>query len=305
MGGGGGSGPLSRSTDYESLRERAQRTVTEQALLADVNEVLGRELTEINHRDTEQIGRYLDDVLNALGDDLEDVRRLLYGGSVAKHTYVDGLSDVDALVVLKAAPEESPADVRDAFAETLRDRLPRDAVAEVASGTLAVTITYRDGNTIQIIPAVQREGHVAIPSADAQSWQAIHPRTFARELTSVNESNQRLVVPTIKLAKSLIGQFPEDQRLSGYHVEALAVEAFSHYDGPYNYADTLKRFFSYASQRVLRPIQDVTGQSVNLDDSLGSADSESRRRAASSLARITRRMESATSVDDWRRLLDE
>ena len=119
----------------------------------------------------------------------------------------------------------------------------------------------------------------------------------------MNQELSGKVVPTIKLAKSIIGDLPKDRRLSGYHVEALALEVFNSYNGPRTPRAMLTHFFREAPQRILRPVEDKTGQSIHVDDYLGTAGSLSRQIVADSVARIGRRMQSANEgllTDEWR-----
>ena len=88
----------------------------------------------------------------------------MYGGSVAKHTYVDGLSDVDALFVLTgdAWKDKGPQEVLKDFAAMLADRLTRGS--KVSIGELAVTVEYGDGMILQCLPAVRQDGQLRISS---------------------------------------------------------------------------------------------------------------------------------------------
>lgn len=307
MGGSGDSGSYSPSADVARLRREALKEVAAQELLYAINVFLDRILAEINTRDIETTGAYLEALLEMLHDDVEDVDRLLFGGSVAKHTYVDGLSDIDCLVILDRAVTDSvrPANLREDFAQIIRERGPAGDIEAVSVGDLAVTVMYRDGTTIQLLPAARDDEVVFISSPDGASWQRIKPRDFARRLTEVNQANGGGVVPTIKLAKAILATLPPERQLSGYHTEALAVAAFRAYDGPRNRVDMLRHFFSSAAQDVLRPIPDVTGQSAAVDAALGPANSPERRRIADSIARVARIMESVGNLEQWQGLFGE
>ena len=64
----------------------------------------------------------------------------------------------------------------------------------------------------------------------------------------------------------------------------------------------MKELLRTAAERVARPLPDVTGQSANVDDSLGTAGSSGRRVMSREFANIANRMSHANSVDDWKRL---
>ena len=232
---------------------------------------------------------------------------LLFGGSVAKHTYVDGLSDIDALVILNQSElkDMTPAQVKAYFAQRLRDRLGQTPVEE---GTLAITVTFADA-MIQILPAVRVGQGVKIPKADGTTWSpVIRPDRFAQKLTQVNQATNGKLVPAIKIAKSILAQLPDNQKLSGYHVESLAIQAFDGYQGTMTTKAMLRHFFTQAPQQLRQPIKDSTGQSVHVDDYLGAANNVTRRIIADSVARIGRSMQNADgagSVGQWQDVLGE
>ena len=77
------------------------------------------------------------------------------------------------------------------------------------------------------------------------------------------------MVPAIKLAKAIFANRFGDDGPSGYHVEALAIESFQNYSGPKTPKAMVTHLVRTASDRVLWPIRDRSGQSRNVDDSLG------------------------------------
>ena len=294
-------------TDMDELRRRANAIAEQASFDAEVNEELAKRLATVNARDAEKIRGYLDDAFEVLKDEIEGVERTLFGGSVAKSTYVEGLSDVDALVVLRDVPESAtPREVLEQFRQTLEGRLSRSDVESVTAGALAVTVKYHDGTEIQLLPAVHRGERNAISSGDGTEWKSIHPRHFAKALTDLNAAQGRAVVPAIKLAKSVIGaQMAEDTRPSGYHVEALALAAFNEYNGSRNTKAMLTHFFAAAARGVLKPIKDISGQSHHVDERLGEPNSVPRQMLSRDLQRIADTMERSKGVSEWRRLLGD
>jgi predicted nucleotidyltransferase len=308
MGGSGGGGSYRLNPDdLTKLREEAQARLDRSRLDSAVNSFLLGELVDINDRDTDLVDRRLSQVEEALEGSLEEFDRLRFGGSVAKHTYVDGLSDIDSLVVL--SPElvsESPAEMRTQLQETLLRQLDMSDVDAIRTGRLAVTITYRDGMEVQLLPAVQQDESLAISSPSGESWARINPKDFADRLSFLNRRQGQSVVPAIKLAKAIISEgIPDESRPSGYHIEALAISAFDGYEGPRTPKAMVQRFFEAASSNVLKPISDVTGQSRYVDESLGDSGSAERRALARQLGQIAKRIQQSASVDDWHKLLGE
>jgi hypothetical protein len=303
MGGSGGSSYPSSRESIEELRRQALDDLSKQEKDVAVNDVLSRALASFNDRDVDGTRERLEDVVSALGDLLVDVDRLLYGGSVAKHTYVDGLSDVDALVVVEAS-DATPSDLVERFRIALARKLPMSSVFEVTAGRLAVTVRYRDGTEIQLLPAVERDGHTSIASADGSEWRRIRPHKFAEKLTAVNTANGRAVIPTIKLAKAVLANLADRDRPSGYHVEAIAVDAFRSYEGRRDRASMLRHLIKHAEVVILKPSGDITGQSVHIDQHLGAANSVERRRVSAAIRQIRLQLDSG-DASDYRRLLND
>jgi hypothetical protein len=181
--------------------------------------------------------------------------------------------------------------------------------AEVSAGQLAVTVKYGDGMEIQLLPAVKSGDKLKIQSSrDATQWSGIDPAKFQAGLTKYNGRCDGKLVPTIKLAKAIIGQLPDAQKLSGYHIESLAIDAFKGYTGTKTAAAMLPVFFEKAKDRVLRPLTDSTGQSVHVDGYMGAPDSAERKNASHILGRIAKRMVNATaagSIAQWRDLFGD
>lgn len=309
MGGSGGGGFFSGEVNPEHLAESVRRSEEEsedQSFSTEVSQLLGDVLSQYNDRDTEGIQAILEQVKSELSDELEDTVDLVFGGSVAKHTYIDGLSDIDALVVLKDVHAESaqPEQLIGLFADKLRARYG-DSENVVKEGRLSVTLHLKE-KSIQLLPAVRDGDRFKIASANGKEWSEIRPKKFAKKLT---ESNQRLdgkLVPVIKLAKSINSTLPEQRQLSGYHIEAMAINVFKAYDGPKNSREMLKHFFKQAPDYCKRPIRDSTGQSVHVDGSLGSENSIERRVVADAYGRIGRRLENADNarqIQQWKSAL--
>lgn len=300
MGGSGGAVFFSPKAEINNLQRRLRESEAntrdesfEQELAGRINELL----VQYNDRDVDKIGFYLDSVRQVLQEDIEGTIDLRFGGSVQKHTYVDGLSDIDCLVLLKDPELEqlSPKDVLDYFKTKLEERLRN--IEAVTVGNLAVTIRYDDGTEIQLLPAIKKGAGYIISTPGGEAWSnIIRPDKFASALTKTNQECGGKVVPTIKLAKTTLDSLPERYRLTGYHIESLAIEAFKNYSGIKATKHMLEHFFDKAKDLVLGHIKDKTGQSLNVDEYLGPENSPKRISVSTELNRILRRMKNANAA---------
>ena len=299
--GGIGAGGVLEESDIDALKAEARRRLEDSQNDSAINSWLHQELALVDGRNVNLLGRYLDVIQDVFNAKNYLVERLELGGSVAKHTYVDGLSDVDALVTLREGFSEgrSPEEIRRGLADILRQGLPRSDVRNIWEGTLAVTVEFIDGMEIQLLPANVVDSGVAIASSDGKSWSPIRPLEFATSLIDANRDQGGRVVPVIKLAKAIFANSKDEFGISGYHVEALAIEAFRNYSESRTPKAMVAHFMRYASQRVLTPIGDVTGQSHFVDEYLGAENSPARVRLSLSLTALTDIMSHSRSPDDW------
>lgn len=305
MGGsGGGFFQGLPSRDIKDLLEEAASRTRNESYEGEIANKLNQLLVEYNSRDSEKINSYLDVIKRLLEQDIEGSIYLKFGGSVLKHTYVDGLSDVDCLVLLKdqALANLSPREVLDYFKKELRAKL--EGYKEIEAGNMAVTISYPDNTIIQLLPAIRKGPGFVIPSSRrANQWsQIIRPEKFADYLTRVNQRCSGKLVPTIKLVKGTLAKLLGEHVLSGYHIESLAIEVFKTYEGSTTLKAMVERFFDRAKDLVKKPIKDRTGQSLHVDDYLGTDHSTERYGISEEFDRISRTMRNANRaslITDW------
>ena len=308
MGGSRGGGFFGRSVDPSKLKEEIEQALGEterQKREIAIDAAIGDLLAQFNSRDAERTSKLLDGIEVALGEEIDGMETLLFGGSVAKRTYVDGLSDVDSIVVVdreeiqSRTPDEMLAD----FASALRSHMPKAGVKEIRAGAMAVTVEYEDGLVLQLLPAARTSSGLII-SDGRSGWRTIKPKEFSEALTRHNQRLDQALVPTIKLAKAAVSQLPEAIRPTGYHMEALALKIFADYRGPHRPRAMLPHLFSEAAREVLSPMADATGQTRHLDANLGAAKSDSRRTLSTTFERVARRLSGARSADEWREVLE-
>jgi len=303
MGGGGGVSYTGRRAKALAglVRREAEKSVGqfEVELAAYLSSLLG----VYNARDTALVSRRLDQAKQALEDELETTFDQLFGGSVAKHTYIDGLSDIDALLVVNDPKLQNlrPTNLLEKITEILLERLP--AGVTVSHGRMAVSVSYEDAMIIQLLPALRTAQGLKVPSATKAGWSEIDPEGFRNALTKVNDRCGGKLVPTIKLAKAVVANMPEKFQLSGYHVESVAIAAFKNYQSPKTTENMLPFLFERAKDIVLSPIRDSTGQSIHVDEYLGPEGSEARMSVSHLLGNLAKRMRNssaAKSEDQWK-----
>lgn len=304
MGGSGGffSGRINPGEILQKLRD-SQNETEKQAFEAEVAQVVDKMLPS-SQRNVEVTQKHLKEIRDTLSSEIDGTVDSIFGGSVAKRTFVDGLSDIDTLVILNKTELKDlpPAKVLDYFLDRLSGRFPKTVIEK---GTLSVTIKFDDAE-IQLLPAIKMKTGVKISDPSGRNWVFIKPYKFQEALKKVNDRNNGKILPIIRLAKSIIYAFPENRRLSGYHIEALAVHIYRDYKSATSQKEMLKYFFDQASKRVLRAMPDVTGQSGDLTSYLGKAGSLNRKLASDSLGNMSRRMENADlscSISQWKEIL--
>lgn len=312
MGGSGGSyswSSSSSSEDISQMLKRAGESTDTSSYHLEVNSLLQNVLKDFNDRDTEATQQHLNVIKEAIEREIENSVDLLFGGSIWKNTFINGLSDVDTLVLVNNTSLErsSPQEVLAYFAKQIQQRLPN---TDVSVGKLAVTVRYSDGQEIQILPTIRTASGLRISNPEEGKWSnVVRPDSFARKLTAVNQEFSGKVVPTIKLFKAVVKDIlPKDLKISGYHAESLAIEAFKNYQGSRTYKDMLTHLCREATNLVKSPIKDKTGQSLHVDDSLGEANSQARTRTSAYLGRLTKKIETGDklkSIEKWQEWFGE
>jgi len=307
MGGSGGFLGKINPEDFIKKIRHAEEQSTSAEFNGEINNIINKLLVKINDRPVEDIKKHLGVVKDAIISEIESAIDLIYGGSTSKHTYVDGLSDIDLAILNKTElADKNPNEVLDYFYKRLKERLPK---TNISKGKLAITLNYSDDIQIQILPSLRTKTGLKIASSDGENFwsNVINPNKFAEKLKNVNSNNNQKVVPIIKLVKSIISGLPEKRQISGYHTESLAIEAFKNYKGTTYPKDMLKHFFEYASKKVLTCIKDSTNQSIHVDDYLGSNNSTQRQIVSDSFAQIARRMSNADAAQKsemWKLILE-
>ena len=246
------------------------------------NKECERKLVQYKRRNAKAVTRHLKGVCDILRHEDDHVVQTKFGGSVQKGTYVTGLSDVDVLLIVNQSSlkNRSPSKVMAYVRDTIKRRLPNNPVR---AGKLAVTVSYADKTEIQILPAIRTKDGFRIADPGSSKWSTVvHPDRFVKRLIKVNNARGGRVVPTVKLAKAIADCFIKrpSRKISGYHMEALAIGAFKDYQGALDSQAMLNRLFDYSKKAVMRPIQDFTGQTRYVDEYLGLANSPDRQRAS-------------------------
>src|SRR2546422_1629565 len=127
MGGSGGGGYFVDRTPEEvksELRKEEERTL-DQTFDTEMAETIGELLAE-SQRDIDATSEALEEIKAALEADIEGSIDPKFGGSARRHTFVEGISDVDTLLILRdpVLKSQSPQRVLDFFEQKIREELP-------------------------------------------------------------------------------------------------------------------------------------------------------------------------------------
>ena len=269
------------------------------------NEQCEELLAEYKRKDGERVANRLENIRGALERAGYETVQTMFGGSVKRGTYVSGLSDEDTLLIVNQtgldtqSPSKAIKEVQGIIQEHFRNN-------RVIAGKFAVTVSFTKGPEIQILPALRTNSNgVRIAEPGRSKWsKVIRPEIFANKLIKVNNANGGRVVPVIKLAKAMAACFikREDHKISGYHMEALAVDAFGDYNGPQDTRSMLIHFLRYSVRAVLTPIPDPTGQTKYADQSLGKPNSRERNVASSDFGQMRSNVESCNTRAEFNKL---
>ena len=258
-------------------------------------------LVQYRRRNTNAVTRHLKGVCDILMHEDNHVVQTKFGGSVQKGTYVTGLSDVDVLLMVNQSSLKNnpPSKVIAYVQEIIKRSLPKNPVS---AGKLAVTVSYADKTEIQILPAVGTTGGFRIAEPGSTKWSnVVHPDRFADRLIEVNNACGGRVVPTIKLAKAMSDCFIKDssKKISGYHMESLAIDAFAGYKGELDPRSMIVHFLGHSMKAVMTPIKDPTGQTEYVDGYLRRAGSKPRKGASTQFGQMRSKVNSCRTKAEF------
>lgn len=262
-------------------------------------------LAEYKRSDGQRVKNRLEDIRGALRRAGYETVQTMFGGSVKRGTYVSGLSDEDTLLIVNQTglDTQSPSKAIKNVQKVIQGHFPNN---HVVAGKFAVTVSFEKGPEIQILPAIRTNSNsIRIAQPGSSKWsKVIRPEIFADKLTKVNNSKGGRVIPVIKLSKAMAACFikRENHKINGYHMESLAVDAFSNYNGAPNTRSMLIHFLRYSVRAVLTPIPDPTGQTKYADQSLGKPNSRERSTASSYFGQMRSNVESCKTRDEFNKL---
>ena len=269
------------------------------------NERCERLIANSKRRDGQRVAQRLEEIRRTLERAGYGMTQTMFGGSVKRGTDVTGLSDVDALLIVNDSSLASrpPSYAIERVRDVIKNRFPNNTVTP---GKLAVTIEYTDGPEIQILPAIRtNSGGIRIAEHGGKKWSNItRPEKFADKLIEVNNNNGSRVIPVIKLVKTMADCHISrpSRKISGYHIESLAIDAFSNYDDELKTHVMLDHFLTYSMVAVLTPIADSTGQTRYVDEYLGIANSDQRKRKSGYFENTRGRIRNCDSRADFNKL---
>lgn len=278
-----------------------QESVNHTMTYNDFNRRCEELLARYSDRNNENIRRHIEGLCAVLRREGNAVEAI-YGGSVSRGTDVNGISDVDILLVVNQSSliNQPPSRVINYVRETLERHLPFNSIR---AGNLAVTVRYADDIEIQILPAIRTNTNgFRIAQPGSTQWSNIVlPDRFAARLVEINRRNNGRVVLTIKLAKAIADCFitKTNRKISGYHMEALAIKAFENYQGPQDSKNMLVHLFGNSMTDVLTPIRDSTGQSIAVDEYLGEGGSRLRKGAETHFGQMRGMINSCRNASDF------
>lgn len=280
MGGGGESREYSTSMNNPT-EERSSKTQINDFLAELVRDM------RIPEETLEKIRNNIEEIIQKLkerGLDIEDIR---WEGSFSKKTYVEGLSDID-LIVSFGTYSESDFKYKDnsklALEELKNIICERYPKTEVKVGNMAVTVAFSDGTELQFLPAFKYHKGYIIPDPKSNQWITTFPKRFKNELTELNQKLDEKLKPTIRLIKNLFNK--NDIDLSSYHIENLALKTLKDYKGPCTYSAMLLGFLNEAKVEIGKKLQDISEQSVYVDNYLGDNGSPKRNEYAKKIKNI-------------------
>lgn len=232
----------------------------------------------------------------------------MFGGSVRKGTYVTGLSDIDALLMVNQSSlvNQPPARAMEYVRDTIKSRLRQNTVG---AGNLAVTgqLLRRDRDTDTARHTDEHWRHSDCRTRKHHVEQRGAPREIRREARQsqcVEGRQSSSGNQTCQGDGGLLHQ-PSQQKDQRLPHGSLAIDAFEDYQGPFDPKSMLTHLLGYSMEAVKNPIVDSTGQSRHVDEYLGQAGSNLRKRASTQFGQMRADVRRCKAKADFNKLFCE
>jgi len=209
---------------------------------------------------------------------------LILSGSVTKHTYVHGLSDIDILVNLR---EESPKSINPKMVqERIKNILKTDFKTE--NDLEAINILVDKKIKIQLVPVILKDKDIFFPSKGGKKWIKILPQRFSNQLKKRDDKLCKKLSTLIRIIKIInVEEIASKNRLKNHHIEVLAYLYSLKNPGEENILNWLHDFFLYAKDRVKEKVRDTSNQFTFVDNYLGKPKNKRRKEVSKNLEEVS------------------
>jgi hypothetical protein len=201
----------------------------------------------------------------------DEIDEVMPSGSLARSTQREPINDVDLVVVFHADEhpdwgEDGPSagDALDHLRSRIRallgdDEGSFDQIVRLASPRNHAVKCFLDDPddpdafTVDVMPALRREGHLRVPEKKNKTWIETDPGYLIDEVAR-RQSEWDQFRPLVRVLK----MWNEDSR-SGMRSLTVEVLALEHLPEASSRGRALQRFFSAAELAIERPIEDPAG----------------------------------------------
>lgn len=235
-------------------------------------------------------------------------------GSYGRETAIYPGKDVDVFAKLsKADASYDPGKIY----EVVRSVLVQSFGSRATPQSRSIKVDYPDQFAVDVVPAVPKDGHWAIPNHDPavwgrddERWVLTDPERLTRLTTEQNRrpkiGSQGAYVPTVKMVRQIRRHHLSGRKPGGFYFELMAYHAFEGGVGGDSFAEILAK--------TLRAIADQLGGEQELvDPALGTPyqpapEGHDRSHAATVFAELATQAEEALKLERcpaaaiWRRI---
>ena len=288
----------------------------------DINAAFDTLQTEVNVKDrADKKARGRRDLFRDALSSENDVLEVFPSGSLARGSQIDPIHDVDLVMVYDAASHpdwgrdgDSAADALSYTHKQIRARLGHNdgsfaqEVRLIHDKNHSVKCFLDDPNevelafTVDVVPALRRNGHLLIPEARNDTWVESDPELLIT-LVRDRHAEWNRFVPLVRALK----RWNKEQ---GAGMKSLAVEVLALELLPQDTrSNALNRFFSAAAARIYDPIcdpADLCGEiDPKMDRSLAYEKLDAAASAAYHAVNAQARDDAAKAACYWRQVFGE
>ncbi len=210
--------------------------------------------------------------------------KFIISGSLLKETYIDGISDIDILIPINESiySNYSPNEIIESL---FNYELDTDFEKYfISANKNALRLRFKN-LWIELVPVRISDSNLLFPNKNGKYWKEIHPNKVTYKIKELEKQSKHMISLTIRIVKVILLRLFRLYEINSYIIEFIIIEFIS-YKKEDDLLELILVSLKLIRDRILYPISDVTRQYKYIDQNLGVALSDERKRLSVKIDKI-------------------